>query len=590
LIREELPQVSLQPEARVALPRRLPLQQWRPAQSNIPPERGQRDLIKRLAAELVERERIVPPVTLPELRELAVRLVASAGLEPVYRDYAAVILSNETWRDALAQVPYERRLLLLPKCLRLEEQCPAPFDQFGLLCKDCGLCSVQDLTSEGHRLGYAVLVAEGSALVRSMIETGKIQAIVGVSCLNVLEKCFPHMEAAAIPGMSIPLLQDDCKNTNVDLDQVWDLIHLSAADRTYRLDLDGLKQKVERWFEPARLDELMGPPASPTDARARAWLAKDGKRWRPYLTACVHMALTHDGSEEADPPLTDELARLALAVECFHKASLVHDDIEDGDERRYDEPTLHTELGVPIALNLGDLLLGEGYRLIGDLAAEPARVAALLREAARGHLTLARGQGAELEWARAPRPLTSMEVLAIFREKTAPAFEVALRLGAYLAGASDEVHGVLARYSEALGIAYQIKDDLEDFASGADDDLAAARPSLILALAHKRAAEGAERARVEAAWRREAGTGTSRAELLAQLERHGVLQKARELRAAYEQEAVNSLRALTNPTLKGLLRRVIGKIFGNEHLIEGYCSEFEARHAAGRAPGVATSG
>jgi hypothetical protein len=70
----------------------------------------------------------------------------------------------------------------------------------------------------------------------------------------------------------------------------------------------------------------------------------------------------------------------------------------------------------------------------------------------------------------------------------------------------------------------------------------------------------------------------------------GVLQKARELRAAYEQQAINSLRALTNPTLKGLLRRVIGKIFGNEHLIEGYCSEFEARHAASRAPGVATPG
>ena len=590
MIREELPQVPLQPLPRVELPRRLPLQQWRPAQSNIPPERGQRDLIKRLAAELVEREGIVPPVTLTELRELAVRVVAAAGLEPLYRDYAAVIVSNETWRDALAQVPYERRLLLLPKCLRLEEQCPAPFDQFGLLCKDCGLCSVQDLTSEGHRLGYAVLVAEGSALVRSMIETGKIQAIVGVSCLNVLEKCFPHMEAAAIPGMSIPLLQDDCKNTNVDLDQVWDLIHLSAADRTYRLDLDELKAKVQRWFEPARLDELMGPAASPTDARAREWLARDGKRWRPYLTACVHMALTHDGSEEADPPLSDELARLAIAVECFHKASLVHDDIEDGDERRYGVPTLHEELGVPIALNLGDLLLGEGYRLIGALATEPARLAALLREAARGHLTLSRGQGAELEWARAPRPLTSMEVLAIFREKTAPAFEVALRLGAHLAGAPDDVHDVLARYSEALGIAYQIKDDLEDFASGADDDLAAARPSLILALAHKRASEGAERALVEAAWRREAGSGAARAELLALLERHGVLQKARELRAAYEQEAVNSLRTLTNPTLKGLLRRVIGKIFGNEHLIEGYCSEFEARHAAGRAPGVATSG
>jgi len=62
-----------------------------------------------------------------------------------------------------------------------------------------------------------------------------------------------------------------------------------------------------------------------------------------------------------------------------------------------------------------------------------------------------------------------------------------------------------------------------------------------------------------------------------------VVCKARELRNAYEMEAVHSLRPLTNSTLKGLLRRVIGKIFGDKHLIEGYCSEFEARNAAGGA-------
>jgi geranylgeranyl pyrophosphate synthase len=584
------PPVPATPVPRVQLPPRLPLQIWRQSQSNIPNERNQRDLLKRCAAELVERERIVPPLTLPELRELAARVVAAAGLDPVFVNYAAVLVSNEAWRDALAQVPYERRLLLLPKCLRLEEHCPAPFDQFGLLCKDCGLCSVQDLTSEGHRLGYAVLVAEGSALVRSMIETGKIEAIVGVSCLNVLEKCFPHMEAAAIPGMSIPLLQDDCKNTNVDMDQIWDLIHLTASDRTYRLDLDELKARVQAWFTPGQLAQHMGPAQGATDELARAWLARAGKRWRPYLAACVHMALTHDGSSEEHPELPADLAKLAVAVECFHKASLVHDDIEDGDEERYDEPTLHAEHGVPIALNAGDLLLGEGYRLIGELGAPAAAVAAMLAEAARGHVTLARGQGAELAWTRAPRPLAALEVLAIFREKTAPAFEVALRLGAHLAGAAPEVHAVLSEYSEALGIAYQIRDDLEDFTSGAGDDLAALRPSLILAIAHKRAEEGEERELVSALWRREPCSPEQRARLARILSDRGVLQKARELRAAYEQQAVHSLRPLSNPTLKGLLRRVIGKIFGNEHLIEGYCSEFEARNAAGRAAGHAPAG
>jgi geranylgeranyl diphosphate synthase type II len=150
----------------------------------------------------------------------------------------AVLLNSEVWREQLATVPFERRLLLLPKCLRVEDKCPAPFDEFGLLCKQCGLCSIQDLQVEAERLGYAVLVAEGSAIVMSIIATGKIDAIVGVSCLSVLEKAFPYMESAAIPGVAIPLLQDDCVDTNIDLDWVWDVIHLSSEDQTRRLDLD----------------------------------------------------------------------------------------------------------------------------------------------------------------------------------------------------------------------------------------------------------------------------------------------------------------------------------------------------------------
>ena len=57
-----------------------------------------------------------------------------------------------------------------------------------------------------------------------------------------------------------------------------------------------------------------------------------------------------------------------------------------------------------------------------------------------------------------------------------------------------------------------------------------------------------------------------------------MLEKAEELLEAYKEQAVRSLRFLSNATLKGLLRRVVGKIFG-ERLIEGYCKEFEARNA-----------
>ncbi|MFT4542962.1 MAG: geranylgeranyl diphosphate synthase type II [Planctomycetota bacterium] len=572
----------------IKLPRRLPVQAARPAQSNIPNLRGDRDRLKSAAAQRLASEGLVPPIAIAQLRVHAVEVCKAAELDLRYADYAAVLLNNESWREGLAQVPYERRLLLLPKCLRVEEHCPAPFDQFGMLCKECGLCSIEDLTREADQLGYAVLIAEGSAVVRAMIETGKIEAIVGVSCLNVLEKCFPHMEAVAIPGMSIPLLQDDCVNTNVDLDQVRDLIHLSAEDRTYRLDLEELKGVVRSWFTRERLDAVMGPIqatdgtglGSQSDEIARDWLAQDGKRWRPYLATCMWVAVESEGRPEA-PPMPADLAKLAVAVECFHKASLIHDDIEDGDLVRYGRETLHATHGVAVALNVGDLLLGEGYRLLAELDIDGDTRAALLAEAARGHISLSRGQGAELCWARDPKPLSSLEVLGIFREKTAPAFEVALRLGALFAGADDSVHAVLGPYSESLGIAYQIRDDVEDFlGEGDSDDLADLRPSLILAIANKRADKAEDRELLEGLWRRQLDPLEKREELQAFLTEYRILDKANELRDAYEQAAVDALQSLKHATSKGLLRRVIGKIFGDENLIEGYCGEFETRNAA----------
>ena len=569
----------------VVLPPKVPTQRFRPAQSNIPNNKLVRERLKQIVARHVEEEKIIPPISMAELRAHARQVTTKAGIDKIFDDYTAVLVNNAAWRDVLAGIPYDKRLLLVPKCLRDEERCPAPFDEFGLLCKECGICSLNDLTMEAERLGYAVLVAEGSALVRQMIEAGKIEAIVGVSCLNVLERCFPHMEAAAIPGISIPLLQDDCINTTVDLDWVWDVIHLTSDDKTYRLDLDALKDEVRGWFTPKSLEQVMGRARGETDAIGREWLEKAGKRWRPYLSACVYMALQSDGREES-PPLPDDLRKLGVAVECFHKASLIHDDIEDGDHERYQEKALHAEYGVPVALNVGDFLLGEGYRLIGEIDAPPETRVRMLQAAASGHVMLSRGQGAELLWARHPKPLSSMAVLDIFKQKTAPAFEIALRLGALYAGADEQVHKILEEYSESLGIAYQIRDDLEDYTGQTDsNDLLALRPSLLLAIAHKRATEGKEKDLIAALWTRTESYNAVAGEVQRIFQERSVTDKANELLEAYKEQGVRSLRLLSSPTLKGLLRRVIGKIFG-EQLMEGYCSEFEARNAAGRQTGA----
>ena len=570
-LRIPVPPISLTLPKPVAPPR------FRQPKKNIPQTIEERTAILQSVRNYVAEYCPTPPVPVKELAEHADRLVQRIGCSPIYRDYVGVLINNELWREQLAAVPFERRLLLMPKCLRLESKCPAPFDEFGLLCKQCGQCSIQDLQNEAERLGYAVLVAEGSAIVMSLIQTGQIEAIVGISCLSVLERSFPYMEAAAIPGVAVPLLQDDCIDTTVDLDWVWDYIHLTADDKTRRLDLSTLRNSVDSWFAPEVLAQIMGPAEGDSERIGREWLSRAGKRWRPFLAVAAWRALVGNDTETPD-----DLKKVAVAVECFHKASLIHDDIEDEDATRYGEPTLHAEHGVAVALNVGDLLIGEGYRLLAAANIGTEQRAAMLLVAAEGQRELSRGQGAELVWARNPDVLSSLQVLDIFKKKTAPAFEVALRIGAIFAGveAHDEVREVLRSYSEALGIAYQIRDDLADLGQTEDtSDIAGLRPSLLLATAHERA-ECDKRKITSALWSRKS-TATV-AEVEQAYRDLGAVERCTDLLERYKEEAIQSLRDLESPSLKGLLRRVIGKIF-NDTEIKGWCKEFEAKNLLGVA-------
>ncbi|MFN6399936.1 MAG: polyprenyl synthetase family protein [Planctomycetota bacterium] len=569
----------------LTLPRAVPVQRERQPKENIPQTRAQRESIRARLRQYVVDAKLVAPLSIADLRKHAQICVQEQDLEAIYTDYVGVLLNSEVWRDQLARVPYERRLLLLPKCMRIEDKCPAPFDEFGLLCKQCGLCTIQELQEEAERLGYAVLVAEGSALVMAIIETGKIDAIVGVSCLSVLEKAFPYMESAAIPGVAIPLLQDDCKDVTVDLEWIWETIHLTSDDTTYRLNLDSLRGDVKEWFSDDSLEEIMGPAPTQTEKIARAWLAKNGKRWRPFLTACVWKSMV----EDSDMPVPLSLKKLAVAAECFHKASLVHDDIEDNDDFRYGEPSLHSEQGVAVALNVGDLLLGDGYALIADCDLTAQQRIAITRVAASGHRTLCLGQGAEFQWAKCPGPLSCAEVLDIFRKKTATAFEVALQFGALAAGCDQKVCEIISRFSDALGIAYQIRDDLEDMTSQDSlSDLEAMRPSLPLALLHERVRGQAQhRQLVDRAWRKQC-SATELTEVEKLFAEYQIADRCKVLQESYKEEAIRCLTELENPSVKGLLRRVISKIFTVE--VKDWCSEFETRNAASRSPSPQVAG
>jgi geranylgeranyl pyrophosphate synthase len=494
----------------------------------VPQSRMRRNEVLQKVAAYTAAHRLVPPLSMEELHDHAEKISANPGMV----DYIMVLLNNQVWRETVASVPYSRRLLLLPQCLRDFKDCPASLDEFGLLCEECGRCNIGELQALAEDLGYVVLVAEGSTVVSKLLEGGKVDAVVGVSCLNALEKSFPHMADGAIPGLAIPLTIDGCVGTETDIDHVREAIRLkSSTPWKNQVDTEAVRQAVDGWFE-APFDF-----ETETERIAYEWLLKEGKRWRPYLLACTYSALN-----EGTTDFPDAVRRLAIAVECFHKASLVHDDIEDDDDLRYGQPTLHKQYGIPVALNAGDLLVGEGYRWIASVDEHTAE---LVRLAADSHRVLCVGQGEELYGLSQRQAFSARQILEIARRKTSPAFGVSLLLGATIAGASHELTGSLRGFSDALGIAYQIRDDLEEYKGGESADL---RASMILALANDlRPTEMLTK---------------DTPNLRHILDELMVVERASQLLEHYKNEAVRALNPLQNAMLKTLLRRIAAKMLG----------------------------
>ena len=527
---------------------------------NAPKERLR---LREVVLAYVADQRLVAPLLMHELEAHADCIVAAQDVDPVYREFLFILINNAVWMPVVRHIPCERRTLMLPPCLRATGHCKATFDELGLLCDRCGGCSISDLSEEAEDMGYTVLVAEGTTIVGSLVEQGKMDAMIGVACMAALERSFPRMVASAIPGVAVPLLQDGCADTSVDSDWVSEALHLRPTDEDRDgfglLDLVSVKSAVRGWFGLSALRDVLRIGDSDIERIGLEWLARSGKRWRPFLTTAVALSLM-----KQDAAAIPEHVRLvAIAMECIHKASLVYDDIQDEDDMRYGAPTLHQVHGVPVAMTVSLYLLGLGYRLLTECGSTDAQKAEMLHLATDGHCRLCLGQGDELIWTRDPSVLTSEEVLRIFREKTAPSFEVVLELGGVCAGADAATRDVIRHYSEELGVAYQIRDDLDDFTAAGDvDDILAQRPSVVLALAYEMASPEL-RARIASVW--EGQVGKEQADEIREIIVHlGAVEQAEALLSDYQDRALRTLTSLNEAVLKMTLFRIARLVFARD--------------------------
>jgi geranylgeranyl pyrophosphate synthase len=426
---------------------------------DVPQEKEIRHGIRITVDSYFLHETMMPPVSYETLSDLATRLIDKYNWNSGFKAFVMVCCGNAIWRQVVKTVPYNRRIFLLPQCLKNSRLCQGQQDELGLLCSECGNCSISGFLREAENLGYVAIVTEGTTITARLIESGKVDAVIGVGCMEVLQKMFVSVSKFSIPGIGIPLLSDGCIDTQADMEWIKEELYQYDNSASFHLhNLNYLRNRTSSLFGEEQLSRILNLDNTATGQLVQESLLAGGKRLRPLLTVLAYDAF----SSQTD---TSDLNRLALSIECFHKASLIHDDIEDNDDTRYGKETLHARYGVPIAINIGDLLIGEGYRLITESSLPPDVLRDCLKIVSQGHRTISIGQGTELLALKNHQCLTLKELLQVFENKTAAAFKVSLLLGARAAGADSSSLEMLEQFSTLIGVAYQIKDDLEDFVS-----------------------------------------------------------------------------------------------------------------------------
>ncbi len=514
----------------------------------VPGEALTRNRLRKAARELVAERGIVPPASFVFIQQMADEIIAQTETDNSFREFAMVVCGNEIWRSVVAATPYNRRLLLLPQCLKNNSSCHAEIDELGLICAGCQSCQIDSILQKAETLGYATLVAEGTTVAISLVQEGSVDAVIGVTCMSVLQKSFETVSKAAVPVIGVPLLFEGCAETDVDnrwLDD--ELTNFKENEELKPLSVSALKEKVNGFFTEDRLITMIGSANDRTTQLAIQSMLTGGQRIRPLLTALAYSAYTPTVSE-------DLLLALSVVVECFHKASLIHDDIEDNDDFRYDTETIHKQYGIPVAINTGDFLLGKGYELLGKLPLGASAMAACYQLVASGHVALSLGQGADLLASKHHQILSLDQQLEIFERKTGSAISVALLLGALAAAASETDLVILKKFSGYFGIAYQIKDDLDEYRESNEHTQVADYPLMLSLLAENAPELSTEDIRI-------AYAGNEKKQVSEWIESHQIVQKADELLQEYTSKAYNELDLLGNLKMKLSLYTVLGKIF-----------------------------
>jgi geranylgeranyl diphosphate synthase, type I len=290
--------------------------------------------------------------------------------------------------------------------------------------------------------------------------------------------------------------------------------------------------------------------------------APAGKRIRPLLGLLAYASIAGDHARALPG---------AAAVELGHNFSLVHDDIEDGDTERRHRPTVWALHGVPQAINTGDILFSlsrMALHRLTDLGFSDAKVLRLMRLYDETCVALCEGQYIDIRTSERDDLMSVELYFDMIGRKTAALIAASIEAGALLATDDEEVIRRYRAFGWALGLAFQLNDDLlgiwgAEQATGKEpSDVARKKKTLPVIYAFEHAGPE-DRDRLRALYGIERPTGADVAEIVAILERVGARDFTRTQASGYRDEALAELdaagvvRPAARERLEGIIRSVI---------------------------------
>jgi len=396
---------------------------------------------------------------------------------------------NERYAQEVLNLDPRDICLFLPHCLR-SRSCPAESDHEGIQCRRCGGCTVGTITSAAEVCGVKVFCVPGGSLLEALVRKYRPRAVLGAACAKEILLAVELFQNHRFPLQVFPLEKEGCVETRLCPDPLLDLLAALQAKQTKLQENQEMKQEsqdpsrtggltetspvdgfwsqvIPREFDNGILAQLCGDDTNTYDTVGPSktiseplwdFLSRGGKGKRTQLFSLILQAFGKD-----EEPYRD----LMLIPELSHNGTLIIDDIEDGSSHRRGKPCVHHIYGTDVAMNAGNVLYFLPLLPLfqNDHQIPEAKRNEIFQLYVQGMIRLHFGQSMDIAWHRGlldVEEISEEKYLQMSGLKTGALYWMSARIAAVLADVPEAACVKLGEFAKAIGIAFQIKDDLLD--------------------------------------------------------------------------------------------------------------------------------